>query len=84
MRDTLQLFDGIRAKEGLTLIWCMMCTERIHPTEAGSPLSSDGAYKLFFCGGRCASEQVEWLDKITDQRDPAEPGRAVQQPCRVQ
>ena len=85
MRDTLKLFDGIRAKEGFDIDLVHDVHERIHPTEAVTFVKEMEPYKLFFMEDVVPLEQVEWLDKIqADQRDPAEPGRAVQQPCRVQ
>ena len=64
MRDTLKLFDGIRAKEGFDINLVHDVHERIHPTEAVTFVKEMEPYKLFFMEDVVPLEQVEWLDKI--------------------
>ena len=64
MRDTLKLFDGIRAKEGFDIDLVHDVHERIHPTEAVTFVKEMEPYKLFFMEDVVPLEQVEWLDKI--------------------
>lgn len=64
MRDTLKLFDGIRAKEGFDIDLVHDVHERIHPTEAVTFVKEMDPYKLFFMEDVVPLEQVEWLDKI--------------------
>ena len=64
MRDTLKLFDGIRAKEGFDIDLVHDVHERIHPTEAVTFVKEMEPYKLFFMEDVVPLEQVEWLDKM--------------------
>lgn len=64
MRDTLKLFDVIRAKEGFDIDLVHDVHERIHPTEAVTFVKEMEPYKLFFMEDVVPLEQVEWLDKI--------------------
>ena len=64
MRDTLKLFDGIRAREGFDIDLVHDVHERIHPTQAVHFVREMEAYKLLFMEDVVPLEQVEWLERI--------------------
>ena len=64
MRDTVKLFEGIRAREGYEVDLVHDVHERIHPTEAVSFVKEMEPLKLFFMEDVVPLEQIEWLDKI--------------------
>ena len=64
MRDTLKLFDRIRAREGFDIDLVHDVHERIHPTQAVHFVREMEAYKLFFMEDVVPLEQVEWLERI--------------------
>ncbi len=64
MRNTVKLFEGIRAREGYEVDLVHDVHERIHPTEAVSFVKEMEPLKLFFMEDVVPLEQIEWLDKI--------------------
>ncbi len=64
MRDTLKLFDGLRAKIGFDIDLLHDVHERIHPTEAVRFVKEMEPYRLFFMEDVVPLEQGEWLRNI--------------------
>jgi len=64
MRDTLKLFEELRARLGFGLELVHDVHERIHPTEAVQFAREMEPYKLFFLEDCVPHEQLEWLSRI--------------------
>ena len=64
MKNTLKLFDGIRAREGFDVDLVHDVHERIHPTEAVRFVKEMEPFKLFFMEDVVPLEHIEWLDQI--------------------
>ena len=66
MRDTLKLFDGIRAKIGFDIDLVHDVHERIHPTDSVQFVKDMEPYKLLFLEDVVPLEQTGWLRRIRE------------------
>ena len=66
MRDTLKLFEGIRAKIGFDIDLLHDVHERIHPADSVRFVKEMEPYKLFFMEDVVPLEQTEWLQHIRE------------------
>lgn len=64
MRNTVQLFEQIRLREGREINLVHDVHERIHPTEAVSFVKEMEAYHLFFLEDVVPMEHLDWLERI--------------------
>lgn len=64
MRDTVKLFETIRAKEGFDIQLIHDVHERIHPTQAMGFVKEMEPLKPFFMEDVVPLEQVEWLERV--------------------
>lgn len=67
MRDTVKLFDGIRAKLGFEIELIHDVHERISPREAIQFIKELEPYKLFFVEDAIPLEQGNWYRKLREQ-----------------
>lgn len=66
MRDTLKLFDGIRAKLGFDIELIHDVHERISPTEALGFVKELEPYRLFFVEDALPLDQIDWFRKLRE------------------
>ena len=66
MRDTLKLFDGIRAKLGFDIELIHDVHERISPTEALGFVKELEPYRLFFVEDALPLDQICWFRKLRE------------------
>lgn len=64
LRDTLKLFDGIRAKIGFEVELVHDVHGRIHTTDAVRFVKDMEPYQLFFLEDVVPLEQIDWLKRI--------------------
>lgn len=64
IRDTVKLFEDIRAKVGYGIGLCHDVHERIHPRDAIKFAQMLEPYDLFFLEDAVPLEQVEWLREL--------------------
>lgn len=64
MRDTVELFKGIRSKIGFNIELIHDVHERIHPTDAIRFVKAMEPYNLYFLEDVVPLEQLSWLERI--------------------
>lgn len=64
MRDTVKLFEAIRAKAGFDIELVHDVHERLHPTEAVSFVRDMDPLKLYFLEDVVPLERTDWLERI--------------------
>lgn len=81
MRDTIKLFEGIRAKVGFDVSLCHDVHERLKPIEAIQFACEMERFDLFFLEDAIALEEGKWLRQLRDKtRIPLAQGELFNNP----
>ena len=67
LRETLEMFDGIRSKLGFDLALCHDVHGRLKPTEAINLACELEPFDLFFLEDAIALEETEWIRRLREK-----------------
>ena len=67
MRDTLKMFETIRAKAGFDVALCHDVHERLKPIEAIQFAGQLEEFELFFLEDAIALEEIDWMPRLREK-----------------